>query len=50
MRCCIETILEYMSDHEKEEVETLELDCKYEPESNKRIIIEKDDATWRWNK
>ncbi|RLA42347.1 MAG: hypothetical protein DRR06_14670 [Gammaproteobacteria bacterium] len=47
MRCCVQTILEYCGEHVDDEVEDLILDCKYEREGNKQIVLK--DGDWHWN-
>lgn len=49
MRCCEETIAEYVMDHATTPIENgLVLDCKYEQFAKKQIILL--DAAWQWNK
>ena len=48
MRCCIATIEDYVEEHPDENLkEGFTLDCKYETEGNKNIILK--NGTWQWN-
>ena len=48
MRCCLETLYEYIETHADEEcTEGETLDCKYEKPGNANIIL--CDGIWRWN-
>jgi hypothetical protein len=54
MRCCIETIYDYIDTHGQEPItEPLVLDCKYE-RPDQQIILSKNVNTgqwvWRWNR
>lgn len=49
MRCCTATISEYATEHQEEMIsDRTVIDCKYEKEGNKNIIIK--DNVWQWNK
>lgn len=47
MRCCFETISEYVDAHEDEECTDMVMDCIYEKDGNKQIKLE--NGIWKWN-
>jgi hypothetical protein len=48
MRCCIQTLAAYISEHPfVEAVEGQVLDCAHESAGNGRLVLR--DGVWRWN-
>lgn len=45
MRCCIQTIVEL--DPDKEYIDGTIIDCKFEADGNKQIVLK--DGIWQWN-
>jgi len=46
MRCCVQTIATYITEHSQDEVKDMRMDCMFEPKDNEQIAL--IGGIWQW--